>query len=148
MVVSNTTGGVVVLKGGSTVSTWLSNYKKWWFGDGTTGEGTGNRGLYPESVGYAENWTYAANPITTAKTSVTYKATSTTAISIYVNGSSVALGLNSRVMASDPSNYLYIGNGGGATGSGTWPTPFIGNIHEIQIFSTALSDADRLALEN
>jgi hypothetical protein len=148
MVVSNTTGGVVILKGAAGVNVWNANYKKWWFGDGTTGEGTGNRGLYPESVGNSESWTYAANPITTAKTSVTYKATSTTAISIYVNGSSVALGLNNRVMASDPSNYLYIGNGGGSSGSGTWPTPFIGNIHEIQIFSTALSDADRLVLEN
>jgi hypothetical protein len=147
MVVSNTTGGVVILKGGAGVNVWNANYKKWWFGDGTTGEAPANRGLYPESVGSGEAWTYAANPITTAKTSVTYKATSTSAISIYVNGSSVALGLNNRVMASDPSNYLYIGNGGGGGSGGTVITPFIGNIHEIQIFSTALTDTDRLFLE-
>ena len=44
-------------------------------------------------------------------------------------------------MSNDPGNFLIIGRGGANSN-------YIGNIFEIELFSTRLSDADRLALEN
>ena len=44
-------------------------------------------------------------------------------------------------MNTDPGNYVIIGRGAQASN-------YIGNTFEIELFSTRLSDADRLALEN
>jgi hypothetical protein len=138
-VVSNNTGGIVLYKADSADFVWSQYEKKFWLGNGTTAEGS--RGGYPSQVGNSENYILAGAPaIGSTKTSVVHKATSTTAIPIYVNGTIQTLAANALTMRTDPGNWLFIGKAGG--------TSYIGNIHELQIFSTALSDADRLALEN
>jgi hypothetical protein len=138
-VVSNNTGGIVLYKADSADFVWSQYEKKFWLGNGTTAEGS--RGGYPSQVGNSENYILAGAPaIGSTKTSVVHKATSTTAIPIYVNGTIQTLATNALTMRTDPGNWLFIGKAGG--------TSYIGNIHELQIFSTALSDADRLALEN
>jgi hypothetical protein len=137
-VVSNNTGGLVLYKANGNDFVWSSNEKKFWLGNGTTAEAS--RGGFPSQVGFGEDYIYTASAIGSTKTSVVHKATSTTAIPIYVNGTLQTLGRNTLTMGTDPGNWLFIGKAGGAS--------YIGNIHELQIFSTALSDADRLALEN
>jgi hypothetical protein len=139
-VVSNNTGGLVLYKASKSDFVWNSPYeKKFWLGDGTATEGS--RGGYPSKVGNSENYVIGAAAIGSSKTSVVHKATSTTAIPIYVNGTLQTLARNDNTMGTDPGNFLYFGRGGNASN-------YIGNLHEIQIFSTALSDSDRLALEN
>jgi hypothetical protein len=139
-VVSNNTGGLVLYKASKSDFVWNSPYeKKFWLGDGTATEGS--RGGYPSKVGNSENYVIGAAAIGSTKTSVVHKATSTTAIPIYVNGTLQTLARNDSTMGTDPGNFLYFGRGGSASN-------YIGNLHEIQIFSTALSDTDRLALEN
>lgn len=119
---------------------WSGNEKKFWLGDGTTSETS--RGGFPSQVGNSENYILSGAPaIGSTKTSVVHKATSTTAIPIYVNGVIQTLASNALTMGTDPGNFLYFGRGGQAVN-------YIGNLHEIEIFSTAFSDTDRLALEN
>jgi hypothetical protein len=139
-VVSNNTGGLVVYKADSADFTWTPYEKKFWLGNGTSMETA--RGGFPSQVGNSESYILSGAPaIGSTKTSVVHKATSTTAIPIYVNGIIQTLAANALNMKTDPGNFLYFGRGGGASN-------YIGNLHESQIFSTALSDADRLALEN
>ena len=139
MVVSNTTGGTVVYKGTTSLG-WTSNYKHWSFGPGGGNTSETTSGLYPYAVGYGENWTYSGTAITTAKTSVTFVATSTTSTNIYINSAQVALSgsYTTQTRGTDPQNALVIGNGG--VFGGTYP--FNGVIHEVIIFSSALSTSD------
>jgi hypothetical protein len=138
-VVSNNTGGLVVYKANGDDFVWSQNEKKFWLGDGTTTETS--RGGFPSQVGFGESYIYTASAIGSTKTSVVHKATSLSAIPVYVNETLQTLGRNTLTMGTDPGNFLYFGRGGAASN-------YIGNIHEIQIFSTAFSDSDRLALEN
>jgi hypothetical protein len=138
-VVSNNTGGLILYKASNNSWGWLGHEKKFWLGDATTTETS--RGGYPEQVGNAEDYIWSGTAITTSKTSVVHKATSTSAIPIYINGTSQTLARNTLTMAADPGNWLYIGRGSNASN-------YIGNIFELQVFNTALSDADRLALES
>jgi hypothetical protein len=138
-VVSNNTGGLVVYKANGDDFVWSQNEKKFWLGDGTTTETS--RGGFPSQVGFSESYIYTASAIGSTKTSVVHKATSLSAIPVYVNETLQTLGRNTLTMGTDPGNFLYFGRGGAASN-------YIGNIHEIQIFSTAFSDSDRLALEN
>jgi hypothetical protein len=139
-VVSNNTGGLVVYKADSADFTWTPYEKKFWLGNGTTTESS--RGGYPSQVGNSEDYVLGAAAIGSSKTSVVHKATAVnTSVPIYVNGTIQSLSRNNINMKTDPGNFLYFGRGGNASN-------YIGNLHEIQIFSTALSDSDRLALEN
>jgi hypothetical protein len=139
-VVSNNTGGLVVYKANGNDFVWSGNEKKFWLGNGTSTETS--QGGYPSQVGNSENYILAGAPaIGSTKTSVVHKATSTTAIPIYVNGTIQTLATNALTMGTDPGNFLYFGKGGNASN-------YIGNLHEIEIFSTAFSDTDRLVLEN
>jgi hypothetical protein len=137
--VSNNTGGLVVYKANGNDFVWSTNEKKFWLGNGTTTETS--RGGYPSQVGNSESYIYTDSAIGSTKTSVVHKATSTTAIPIYVNGTLQTLARNTLTMGTDPGNFLYFGRGGNASN-------YIGTFYEIEIFSTALSDADRLVLEN
>jgi hypothetical protein len=139
-VVSNNTGGLVLYKADSADFTWTPYEKKFWLGNGTTTETS--RGGFPSQVGNSEAYVIGAAAIGSTKTSVVHKATAVnTSVPIYVNGTIQSLSLNNINMKTDPGNFLYFGRGGNASN-------YIGNLHEIQIFSTALSDTDRLALEN
>ena len=139
-VVSNNTGGLVVYKANGNDFVWSTNEKKFWLGNGTGTETS--QGGFPSQVGNSENYILAGAPaIGSTKTSVVHKATSTTAIPIYVNGVIQTLATNALTMGTDPGNFLYFGKGANASN-------YIGNLHEIEIFSTAFSDSDRLALEN
>ena len=138
-VVSNNTGGVVLYKANGSDFVWSGHEKKFWLGNGTTAEAS--RGGFPSQVGHSEDYIYTASAIGSTKTSVVHKATSTTAVPIYVNGTLQTLGRNTINMDNDPGNFLYFGKGGAASN-------YIGNLHEIQIFGSAFSDPDRLALEN
>jgi hypothetical protein len=137
-VVSNNTGGLVVYKANGNDFVWSGNEKKFWLGNGTTNEAS--RGGFPSQVGHSEDYIYTASAIGSTKTSVVHKATSTTGIPIYVNGTLQTLGRNTLTMGTDPGNFLYFGRGGQAIN-------YIGNLHEIEIFSTALSDTDRTLVE-
>jgi hypothetical protein len=139
-VVSNNTGGCILFKAIGTAFTWNGHEKKFWLGNGTTTENA--RGNYPSQVGNSEDYIWSASTLNaTVKNSVVHKATSTTAIPIYINGASTTLARNTLNMSTDPGNYLIIGYGGVAA-------YYSGNIFEIELFSTPLSDADRLLLEN
>jgi hypothetical protein len=138
-VVSNNTGGIVLYKADSADFTWSLYEKKFWLGNGTTTETS--QGGYPSQVGYAENYSISSSAMGSTKTSVVHKATSATTVPIYLNGTLQTLTTVTTNMKNDPGNFLYFGRGGQASN-------YIGNLHEIQIFSTAFSDADRLALEN
>lgn len=138
-VVSNNTGGLVLYKAASKDFIWYPYEKKFWLGDGTTSEGS--RGGYPSQVGNSEDYILNASAIGATKTSIVHKATSTTTVPIYVNGTLQTLARNTLSMKNDPGSFLFFGKGSAASN-------YIGNLHEIQIFSTAFSDADRLVLEN
>jgi hypothetical protein len=138
-VVSNNTGGIVLYKADSADFTWSLYEKKFWLGNGTTTETS--QGGYPSQVGYAENYSISSSAMGSTKTSVVHKATSATTVPIYLNGTLQTLTTVTTNMKNDTGNFLYFGRGGQASN-------YIGNLHEIQIFSTAFSDADRLALEN
>jgi hypothetical protein len=138
-VVSNNTGGTVLYKADAADFVWSQYEKKFWLGNGTTAETS--RGGFPSQVGNSENYTLSAAAIGSTKTSVVHKATSNTVVPIYINGTLQTNTRSDTNMRTDPGNFLYFGRGGQASN-------YIGNIHEIFIFSTAFSDADRLALEN
>jgi hypothetical protein len=136
--VDNVAGGCVVHKSDNLLTSWTGHSKKFWLGDGTTTEGL--RGRYPSQVGNAENFVVSAG-IGTGKFSVVHKATATTAVPIYINGTNQTLSTNNLVMANDPGNYLILG-------AGSASAYYAGTLYEMELFSTALSDADRLLLEN
>ena len=140
-VVSNNSGGCVLFKAIGTAFTWSTPYeKKFWLGDGTTNEGSS--GIYPSHVGNSEDYVLSSTAITAGvKNSVVHKATARTVVPIYVNGTTASLSRNSINMQNDAGNYFIIGRGGNAA-------YYNGNLFELQLFSTPLSDADRLLLEN
>ena len=138
-VVSNNTGGIVLYKADSADFVWSYAEKKFWLGDGTIIETS--QGGYPSQVGNSEDYVLGAAAIGSSKTSVVHRGRSITNVPIYVNGTIQSLSRNSINMKTDPGNYLYFGKAGSASN-------YIGNMYEIEIFSTALSDADRLVLEN
>lgn len=139
-VVSNNTGGCIFFKTNNTTFTWPAYAKKFWLGNGATTEGA--RGNFPAQVGNSESFCVSSTAITaTVKNSVVHKANATNSIPIYVNGVQASLGTNNIGMSTDPGNYLIIGRGAQASN-------YIGNMFEIELFSTRLSDTDRLALEN
>jgi len=138
-VVSNSTGGCVLFKAIGTAFTWNAYEKKFWLGNGTTSETS--VGVYPSQVGNSENYVLSSTQITPSiKTSIVHKATSTTAVPIYVNGTAATLSTNSINMQTDAGNYLIVGRGGNATS-------YNGNMFDIELFSTPLSDADRNILD-
>jgi hypothetical protein len=139
-VVSNNTGGCVLFKAIGTAFTWVTGYEKYfWLGNGAGGLGT-TVGNYPSQVGNSENYSIS-NTAISGKSSVVHKATSTTNVPIYINGTVTGLTMNNIIMQNDPGNYLILGRGGDTAA-------YIGNVFELQLFSTALSDTDRLLLEN
>lgn len=139
-VVSNNTGGCVFFKTNDTTFTWPGFAKKFWLGNGATTESA--RGNFPAQVGNSENFSVSSTAITaTVKNSVVHKANATNSVPIYVNGVQASLSTNNIAMNTDPGNYVIIGRGAQASN-------YIGNTFEIELFSTRLSDADRLALEN
>ena len=139
-VVSNNTGGCVFFKTNDTTFTWPGFAKKFWLGNGATTESA--RGNFPAQVGCSENFSVSSTAITaTVKNSVVHKANATNSVPIYVNGVQASLSTNNIGMSTDPGNYVIIGRGAQASN-------YIGNTFEIELFSTRLSDADRLALEN
>jgi len=138
-VVSNNTGGCVLFKAIGTAFTWVTGYEKYfWLGNGAGGLGT-TVGNYPSQVGNGENYSIS-NTAISGKSSVVHKATSTTNVPIYINGIVTGLTMNNIVMQNDPGNYLILGRGGNTAA-------YIGNIFELQLFSTPLSDVDRFVLE-
>ena len=141
-VVSNNTGGCILFKASGITFTWNGGEKSFWLGNGSTTEGA--RGNFPAFVGNGMNFVVSSAAITEGgvilKNSVVHKATSTTAVPIYINGLTASLGTNNISMFSDAGNYLIIGRGGNNAN-------YIGNIFEIELFSTPLSDADRFVLE-
>jgi hypothetical protein len=139
-VVSNNTGGCILFKASGTTFSWLSGEKSFWLGNGSTTEGA--RGNFPAFVGNSQNFVVSSTAITASvKNSVVHKANATNSVPIYVNGNLASLGTNNIAMFNDPGNVLIIGRGGNNAN-------YIGNIFEIELFSTRLSDTDRLALEN
>jgi hypothetical protein len=138
-VVSNNTGGNILFKAIGTAFTWSTAYeKKFWLGNG--GETT--RGNFPSQVGNSENFSISSTSITASvKNSVVHKANATNSVPIYINGVQASLGTNNIAMNNDAGNFLIIGRAGNASN-------YIGNIFELELFSTRLSDTDRLALEN
>jgi hypothetical protein len=139
-VVSNNTGGNIFFKTNDTTFTWPGFAKKFWLGNGTTTENA--RGNFPAQVGCSENYCVSSTAITASvKNSVVHKANATNSVPIYVNGVQASLGTNNIAMNTDPGNYVIIGRGAQASN-------YIGNMFELELFSTRLSDADRLALEN
>jgi hypothetical protein len=136
--VQNVAGGCVVHKSDNLLTSWTARSKKFWLGDGTTTEGL--RGLYPSQVGNSENFCISAGA-GTGKFSVVHKATATTAVPIYINGINQSLSTNNISMGTDPGNYLILGAGAASA-------YYAGSLYEVELFSTALSDADRLLLEN
>ena len=119
--------------------TWYTPHeKKFWLGDGTTNENsTGNT---PCQVGNSENYVIGQTGISpSAKTSIVHKATAINSVPIYVNTNTWPIA-SSIYMQNDAGNYLIIGKGGQATN-------YSGNIFEIELFSTPLSDNDRQILE-
>jgi hypothetical protein len=140
-VVSNNTGGNILFKAIGTAFTWSTQYeKKFWLGNGSTGETT--RGNFPAQVGNSESFVVSSTAITASvKNSVVHKANATNSVPIYVNGNLASLSTNNIAMNNDAGNFLIIGRAGNASN-------YIGNIFEIELFSTRLSDTDRLALEN
>jgi hypothetical protein len=140
-VVSNNTGGSVLFKGVGLTFVWnVAAYEKYfWLGNGAGGLGT-TVGNYPSQVGNGENYSIS-NTAISGKSSVVHKATSRTNVPIYINGTVTGLAMNNINMQNDPGNYLIMGRGGDTAA-------YIGNIFELQLFSTPLSDTDRLLLEN
>ena len=140
-VVSNNTGGSVLFKGVGLTFVWnVTAYEKYfWLGNGAGGLGT-TVGNYPSQVGNAENYSIS-NTAISGKSSVVHKAVSKTSVPIYINGTVTGLTMNNINMQNDPGNYLILGRGGDTAA-------YIGNIFELQLFSTPLSDTDRLLLEN
>ena len=139
-VVSNNTGGNILYKAIGTSFSWSGGEKSFWLGNGSNTEGA--RGDYPAFVGNGQNFVVSANAITASvKNSVVHKANAGNSVPIYVNGVQASLVVNNISMSNDPGNFLIIGRGGANSN-------YIGNIFEIELFSTRLSDADRLALEN
>ena len=139
-VVSNNTGGCVLFKAIGTAFTWVTGYEKYfWLGNGATNNGT-TVGNYPSQVGNSENYSIS-NTAISGKSSVVHKATSKTNVPIYINGTVTGLTSSGISMQNDPGNYLILGRGGDTAA-------YIGNIFELQLFSTPLSDTDRLLLEN
>jgi len=139
-VVSNNTGGCILFKAIGIGFTWSTPYeKKFWLGDGTTNEGSS--GNYPSHVGNSEDYVLSSTIITAgAKNSIVHKATARTVVPIYVNGNTASLSRNSINMQNDAGNYFIIGRGGNAA-------YYNGNLFELELFSTPLSDADRVILE-
>jgi hypothetical protein len=139
-VVSNNTGGNILYKANGITFSWSNGEKSFWLGNGTTTEGL--RGNFPAFVGNGQNFVVSSTGITaTVKNSVVHKANATNSVPIYVNGVVATLSTNNIAMANDPGNYVIIGRGGANAN-------YIGNMFEIELFSTRLSDTDRLALEN
>ena len=136
--VENVAGGCVVHKSDSLLTSWTARSKKFWLGDGTTNEGLS--GLYPSQVGNSEDFIVSAGA-GTAKFSVVHKATATSVVPIYINGTNQTLSRNTLNMGTDPGNYLILGAGASSA-------YYLGSLYEVELFSTALSDADRLILEN
>ena len=140
--VSNNVGGCILYKAVGTSFSWnFSNEKKFWLGDGSTNETS--RGNYPCQVGYAESYQLSSTAIpvsTTSRVSIVHKAMAVNSVPIYINTTATTVG-SSIYMSTDPGNYLIIGNGGQAA-------YYQGNIFELEIFSTQLSDADRIILDN
>jgi hypothetical protein len=139
-VVSNNSGGCVLFKAIGTAFTWATPYeKKFWLGDGTTNEGSS--GNYPSHVGNSEDYVVSSTVITAgAKNSIVHKATARTVVPIYVNGNTASLSRNSINMQNDAGNYFILGRGGGSA-------YYNGNLFELELFSTPLSDADRVILD-
>ena len=138
-VVSNNTGGVIIYKADTPDFVFSAHEKEFLLGDGSPT--IGNRGGYPFFVGSGEGSTVSSSAIGSSKTSVVHKATSTTTVPTYINGTNQTLSIDFLFMSTDPGNYLYFGTG--AVGPS-----YIGNIHEIQIFNKDLNDTDRTLLEN
>ena len=136
--VQNVAGGCVVHKSDNLLTSWTGHSKKFWLGDGTITEGL--LGLYPSQVGNSENFSISAGA-GTGKFSVVHKATATTAVPIYINGTNQSLSTNNISMGTDPGNYLILGAGANSA-------YYVGSLYEVELFSTALSDTDRLLLEN
>ena len=139
-VVSNNTGGNILYKAIGTSFSWSSGEKSFWLGNGSNTEGA--RGNFPAFVGNGQNFVVSSTGITASvKNSVVHKANATNSVPIYVNGVQASLVVNNISMSNDPGNFLIIGRGGANSN-------YIGNMFELELFSTRLSDADRLALEN
>jgi hypothetical protein len=136
--VENVAGGCVVHKSDNLLTSWTARSKKFWLGDGTINEGLS--GLYPSQVGNSEDFIVSAGA-GTGKFSVVHKATATSVVPIYINGTNQTLSRNTLNMGTDPGNYLILGAGAASA-------YYAGSLYEVELFSTALSDADRLLLEN
>ena len=139
-VVSNNVGGCVLFKAIGTNFTWYTPHeKKFWLGNGGYDEnGIGN---YPCQVGNSENYVISSTSINAgSKNSIVHKANAVYDVPIYINGSSASIS-SGIYMNNDAGNYLIIGHGGNAS-------HYNGNIFELQLFSTPLSDSDRNKLEN
>jgi hypothetical protein len=138
-VVNNTVGGCLIYKGASGFPWNLAGYKKWWFGtlNSTTESSTGG---YPNIVGNSEGYVFSQSGVKSSKMSVTWVSSAFSSVVIYEKSSAVSVSYNRAGQVSDPSTYLYLGTGGGAS-------YYNGNVYEIEIFSTALSASDVTNME-
>ena len=137
-IISNNTGGCLFYKGPSGYPWSATHQKKWWMGNSTNTEtSTGN---FPTFVGYGENYVYPGGSIPAAgNAAVTFIATSTTNMNVYVNGQQIVTGQGIS-MGTDPANYLYVGIGGNATA-------YTGNMYQLMVFSSQLGTNDRRIVE-
>ena len=153
IVISNTSGGSLMVKGSTGIpATFSAGNRIYYLGDGMHNNSGGFNGLYLEFVGYSQGWFSSQTPITAYGQNsngfvLCIKYISAYSFAHYVNGIQTQTGTSTlNQVTADGTGQFYIGNS--ITGASIPVNYLNGTIHEIIAYNTALGDNDRFLVNN